>query len=52
MQTVSSSAGTMPARISAAMLTLPPAASVKMMRLCEVGMSAPTSEACVVTFTA
>ena len=35
------------------MLTLPLAASaMKMIMLCEVGISAPTSEACVVTLTA
>ena len=34
------------------MLTLPLAASVKMIMLWLVGISAPTSDACVVTLTA
>ena len=40
------------AKINAAMLTLPLAASVKMMRLWLVGIKAPTNEAWVVTLTA
>ena len=44
----------MPARIRLKMLTLaiPVVASVKMIRLCAVGISAPTSAAWVVTLTA
>ena len=43
-----------PARIMARTLTdaMPVVASVKMMMLCEVGMSTPTSAAWVVTLTA
>jgi hypothetical protein len=49
---VKTKAGTMPAKIRPAMLTLPLAASAKMIRLWLVGIKAPTKEAWVVTLTA
>ena len=51
---VSRMAGMTPARIRLNTLTeaMPVVASVKMIRLCDVGIKAPTSAAWVVTFTA
>ncbi len=54
LHNVRSKAGTSPARMSPSTLTdaRPDVASVNRIRLCDVGISAPTSAAWVVTLTA